>query len=899
MNSDEWSIADDPGPKPLAPGTQIGSYRIELQLGEGGMGTVYRALDTKLNRPVAIKVLSDELADVAARRRFQREAQMASSLNHPHILTVHDTGEFEGRQYIVTEFVDGGTLQDWAQREKPGWRQIVELLTGVADGLEAAHAAGILHRDIKPANILVARNGYAKLADFGLAKLAERNEGREANEGITQTLTEKHTRPGVVVGTIPYMSPEQASGQTLDARSDIFSFGSVLYELLAGSRPFAGATSLETLQKIIHEPPRPLGEEIPLPLRMVVDKALEKEPAERYQSMREMVVDLRRFARQAGPPSPVSPHRAATRKKPAMRNVLLFAVAILAAVGITLVTARVFRSSPEKGAPTVKFTFTPERLRRGSDTDIDAEVSVSQDGRHIGYVEAAGGQLWVRDIDQEKARPVPGATNVYQAFWSPDDRFIGYANKLDLVRIPAEGGTAVTIGKIVGQFRGATWSADGETIVYCDNDGLHTVPAAGGSPTLVIGHPHIEQPSFLELPGGRKAFLFQVSERSLVHDVQYLFAGEQMRHTIVSASSSNPYPVYSPTGHILYVDGVGDAIGIWALPFSLATLQPAGKAFPIAQQGSSPKLARAGTLVYSDVPSGVMQLVWKDRTGKTLSNIGQPRLYVSPALSPDDRRLAVNVRENSGFDIWISELDRGIMSKLTFESSTSSDATWSPSGQEIVYAAVRNENPDLLSKPANGAGDAKVLVSTPAPEIAGDWSPDQRFLIYTSAARETKRNLLYRERQKDGSLGEPMVFLQTPFDEGSARFSPDGRFIAYVSDESGRFEVYVRSFPNGEGKWRISANGGGGPRWRRDGKELFYTEGNKLMAVAVTTQPGFSPGTPASLFEENTLQSFAPQYDVSADGKRFIVRERLVNEKPLAIHVVHNWFEEFRRRPQE
>ena len=895
MNSEEWSIADDPGQKPLTPGTQIGAYRLESQLGEGGMGTVYGALDTKLNRPVAIKVLSDELADAAARRRFQREAQMASSLNHPHILTVHDIGEFEGRQYIVTEFVDGGTLQDWAQREKPGWRQIVELLTGVADGLAAAHAAGILHRDIKPTNVLVAKNEYAKLADFGLAKLTEKSEG-----DATQTLTEKQTRPGVVIGTIPYMSPEQASGLKLDARSDIFSFGSVLYELLAGCRPFTGATSLETLQKVIHETPRPLGEEIPLPLRMVVEKALEKDPAERYQSVKEMVVDLRRFARQTAPSSLVTNDLTAARKKPAMRNAILFAGAVVAVVGITLVATKVFRRAPEAGPPTVKFTFTPERLRRGSDTDIDAEVSVSQDGRHIGYVEAAGGQLWVRDIDQEKARLVPGATNVYQAFWSPDDRFIGYANKLDLVRIPAEGGTPVTITKIVGQFRGATWSADGETIVYCDNDGMHTVPAAGGSPTLIVGHPHIEQPSFLDLPNGRKAFLFQVSDKPLVHDVQYLIAGEQTRHTIVASSSSNPYPVYGSTGHILYVDGVGDSIGIWALPFSLATLTPAGKAFPIAQQGSSPKLARAGTLVYSDVPSGVMQLVWYDRSGKTLSSLGQPRLYTSPELSPDGRRLAVYVRENAGFDIWIAELDRPIMSRLTFDSTVSGDPAWSPSGEEVLYSVFRDGTLNIFSKPSNGAGDAKLLLTTPAPMGAPDWSPDQKFLMYQSNSRDTKRDVLYRERRNDGSLGDPMVFLKTPFDEGAPKFSPDGRFIAYVSDESGRYEVYVRSFQNGAGKWRVSTNGGGGPRWRRDGRELFYTEGNKLMAVGITTQPGFSPGTPAPLFEaNNTLLSFNPQYDVTADGKRFILRERLVNEKPLAIHVVHNWFDEFRRRPQE
>src|ERR1700730_8341692 len=291
MRSDEWSIDQERGA--LGLGTLIGVYRIEASLGEGGMGTVYRALDTKLNRPVAIKVLSDHLADANARRRFQREAQTASSLNHRHLVTVHAIGEFEGRQYIVTEFVDGGTLKDWAKAEKRTWRQIVELLTGVADGLAAAHQAGILHRDIKPANILVSKNGYAKLADFGLAKLEERPAGDQ-----TRTLTEGHTRPGVVVGTIAYMSPEQASGQKLDARSDIFSFGVVLYEMLAGRRPFAGVTELEVLKTIIHGVPEPVGAEVPQPARAVVEKALEKDPAERYQSMRDLVVDLRRLARQ-------------------------------------------------------------------------------------------------------------------------------------------------------------------------------------------------------------------------------------------------------------------------------------------------------------------------------------------------------------------------------------------------------------------------------------------------------------------------------------------------------------------------------------------------------------------------------------------------------------------------
>ena len=302
-------------------GTQLGSYRIESQLGEGGMGTVYRALDTKLNRPVAIKFLSGDLADAAARRRFQREAQMASSLNHPHILTVHDAGEFEGRQYLVTEFVDGGTLKDWAKAEKRTWRQTVELLTDVADGLAAAHAAGMTHRDIKPANILVARNGYAKLADFGLAKLTD-----TTTEDVTRTLAAEPTRPGMIVGTIAYMSPEQASGRPVDGRSDIFSFGVVLYELLAGRRPLSGATDLEVLHTIIHGAAQPLAEEVPAALRAVVEKALEKDPADRYQSMRELVIDLRRLMRQrAEAPTPTTPHPArAVAERAASIAVLAF-----------------------------------------------------------------------------------------------------------------------------------------------------------------------------------------------------------------------------------------------------------------------------------------------------------------------------------------------------------------------------------------------------------------------------------------------------------------------------------------------------------------------------------------------------------------------------------------------
>ncbi len=370
MNSGEWNITVDPGPKRLTSGTQIGSYRIESQVGEGGMGTVYRALDTKLNRPVAIKFLSSELADAAARRRFQREAQMASSLNHPHILTVHDAGEFEGRQYLVTEFVDGGTLKAWARAEQRTWRQIVEILAGVADGLAAAHAAGITHRDIKPANILVAKNGYAKLADFGLAKLAE----GATREDVTRTLTAEPTRSGVIVGMIAYMSPEQASGRPVDARSDIFSFGVVLYELLAGRRPFSGATDLEVLQTIIHAAPQPLADDIPAALRAVVEKALDKEPAERYQSMREMVVDLRRLTRQSVE-TPASPMRRPT-------HIFMWAIASALLLMLLFAAGALVLFRARQPVPPARLQYT----QLTNFADSATSPALSPDGRMLAFI---------------------------------------------------------------------------------------------------------------------------------------------------------------------------------------------------------------------------------------------------------------------------------------------------------------------------------------------------------------------------------------------------------------------------------------------------------------------------------------------------------------------------------
>jgi Tol biopolymer transport system component/aminoglycoside phosphotransferase (APT) family kinase protein len=874
-------------------GARIGVFRIDAILGAGGMGEVYRAHDTALGRDVALKVLPPRFASDADRLgRFKREARTLAALNHPNIAAIYGLEDSPSCRALILELVDGETL---AQRLSKGPLAIPEarrVTAQIARALEAAHDKGIVHRDLKPANISITPAGIVKVLDFGLAKLTDGSAARAAS--ITDSLGD--TRDGMVVGTAAYMSPEQARGQSVDRRTDLWSFGCVLFEMLTGVSPFAATTVSDTIALVLVREPNwlRLPSDTPRSLRRVLERCLVKDPSRRLRDIADVALDLE-ADRELPEPEPEALPQAAAGTRRLRTAAIVGAALVIVAVVVWGVTRMLTRAPEAAHEPTVKFTFTPERLRRGNISDIDAEVSISPDGRHVAYVESTGGQLWVRDIDQEQARIVPGATSVYEAFWSPDNRFIAYANQLNLSRIPAEGGTPAVITKLAARFRGGTWSGDGKTIVYCDLTGMYTVPAAGGAPTRILEHPHIEQPSFLTLPNGRQAYLFQVSEQPFVHEVQYMMVGEQQRHTIVASSSSNPYPVYSDTGHILYVDGVGSSIAIWALPFSLRDLTATGKPFPIAQHGSSPKLAQAGTLVYSDVPSNQLDLVWTDRSGKTLSKVGPEQLYDSPTLSPDGRTIAVNVRNEKGWDIWIQESGQTNLTRFTFEGGAIATPAWSASGDEIFYGRMIGNNADILARPLRGDGPVRSVIATPAIEGLPAPSPDGRYLVYEVLDPQAKRDVWYRPLTRNG-VGEATALTHTPFNESNPTVSPDGRFIAYASDETGRDEIYVRSFPNGDGKWRVSNNGGQTPRWRHDGRELFYVEGQQLTAVGVTTRPTFSAGKTTSLFSNPMLASASRAYDVTPDGQRFIVRERPPDERPLAIHVVHHWFEEFRTK---
>ncbi len=781
MDSDQWSV-DNPGRKALAPGTLIGAYRIEAPLGEGGMGTVYRALDTKLNRPVAIKVLSDELADVAARRRFQREAQMASSLNHPHILTVYDVGEFEGRQYLVTEFIDGGTLKDWCG-EKRTWRQIVDLLTGVADGLAAAHAAAILHRDVKPANILVAKNGYAKLADFGLAKL----DAGDAPADTTRTLTEGHTRPGVVVGTIAYMSPEQASGRKLDARSDVFSFGVVLYELLAGKRPFSGATELELLKTVIHGAPEPLAAEIPLALRMVVEKALEKDPAERYQSMRELVVDLRRVARQtvAEPIPPVASVVAAS----AGRRPYWF-VAAAALIGASAVAGWLAHGPSESVTnPLANATFT----RLTDFEGVERDAAISADGRFVAFLSNRSGPLdvWVSQVGtgsavnltQGKTGNLDGLVRALGFSGDGSQIWFHEADVATPLRIlPLMGGAPrVFLASSPGKTPpwNVAWSPDGSRLVYHTadkGDPMFVTDRTGASPRQIfISNPGVHNHYPVWSRDGQFIYFARGSPTTSEMDLWRIspHGGEPERLTQHNSEVSYPAPLDSRT--VVYVarDRDGSGPWLWALDvnrktthrvsFGLerylsvaasadgrhlvateASLSASLWSVPILNRVAEERDAKpypvgtvralgprfGGTSLFYLSSRGTGDGLWRYQDGQTTEiwRGSDGALLDPPAVSPDGRRVAIVLRRNGKLTLHLATAEGSEFRPLGESIDIRGAADWSPDGQWIVTGGTDAQSPGVFKIPVGGGSPVRLTTGEASNPV---WSPDGNLIVYS------------------------------------------------------------------------------------------------------------------------------------------------------------------------
>ena len=914
----------------LAPGTRLGHYRIDALLGRGGSGTVYRGFDTKLNRPVAIKFLSAAVADDDAERRFRQEAATASSLQHPHIVTVYDVGEHAGRQYIVSELVDGGTLEDWTRAAKRSWRQCTELVTGVADALAAAHAAGVLHRDVKPGNILIDGNGYAKLADFGLAKLVR--GWTDARGGASAD--SQHTRAGLVVGTVAYMSPEQATGQPLDARSDVFSFGIVLYELLAGRRPFDAANDLELLKSIAHATPAPLPEHVPELLRNAVDKALEKEPADRYQTMQDLVADLRRATRKTGAQTAVAPVEKRRRRRVAW---FVGEAAVWMAVG-AVVAVGALRWGFQKAPPILKrmqFTIPAPGYQING-------LAISPDGTRIAYVSAAGGtrQIWLRPIDALEARALPGTEGARAVFWSPDSRYLAFGADGQLKKLDVNGGPAQTIADLLPNLYGGTWSASGTILYNATVTTFGLAPTSGGDKRSWPPQPKADDaPRVLpeKLPDGDH-FLYVSPALPLGRSGRTLFVGSlatgkssrladfPVGDDVVPNSLTATTIAYAD-GYVLYLlSGNGGTLS--ALPFDATALAVRGAPFAVAENVAEFSVSGTGVLVYRELerrpaasraPGSAPErrLVWVDRRGERVSEVPAPPGYRSPSLSPDGTKIALAAPLQSGLgDIWTLDAERGTPTRLTFDDADDGVPIWSPDGAQIAYSSSRRAKlkrlpSALYRRAANGAGADELLLGG-APDndilVPQDWSHDGRLLLFARSTITTTERFDLWTLELDGErTARPLV--ESPARKVPASLSPNGRWLAYATDESKRIEVVVQPLPDvGRGKWQVSMQGGADPRWRSDGRELYFLAPNDdLMAVDVDTAGDvFTSGTPRRLFglsprppDEAIPDS---RYDVAADGQRFLlnVPATVSSSSPgqpaaaavapdLPLHVIVNW----------
>jgi len=864
------------------------------------MGEVYKARDTRLDRTVAIKVLPEHLAASAeVRQRFEREARAISQLSHPHICGLFDVGEQDGTAYLVMEFLEGETLAARLGRGRIPTEQLLRFAIEIADALDKAHRQGIVHRDLKPGNIMLTKSGV-KLLDFGLAKLGVVSGG--VPSGSLSTLGTQEAAPGApltergtILGTFHYMAPEQLEGKEADARSDIFSFGSVLYEMATGQKAFPGKSQASVMAAILeHEPPaissvQPL---VPPALDRVVKSCLAKEADDRWQTAHDLESELKWIA-EAGSKAGVAAPVASRRKN---REHMAWAAFGVAAIAAALLAVGFVRRAPKPAAPIRAALPLPEKMFLG-------EMALSPDGTRLAYgLSKSGGQpqLWIRSLDAPAGQPVPDGENAFFPFWSPDGRFVAFfTGDGKLKRVDASGGSLLTICD-AERGVGGTWNRDG-TIVFAPapTSPLFRVPAGGGLPVAVTKldasrhetahrYPHF-------LPDGRR-FLYMAANLTAPQNNP----ANAVRVGSLDGTEDRPLVPFASNAafasdHLLYArDGtlLAQRLG--------KRLEPIGEPVPLAQRtlGSSWanftnfSVSQSGLLLYAPIFAPPSQLLWIDRGGKQIGSVGEPAVFLSPRLSPDGRRVAVDVFDpaRNAMELWLYGADGRGAAKFVFGPGNHGAPVWSPDGRRIAFASDRKAKgarPDIWVKPVDG-GLEEILLENSDSNSPEDWSRDGRFLSFWTVPAEGTRT--YRIRVLDAGSNKKVIEVASGGNNGAqdSRFSPDGRWIAYDIDDSGRYEVYVQAFPGPGGKWQVSAAGGSIPRWRGDGKELFYLSlDNKIMAVPVETTPTFRAGAPVPLFAVHP--GGGAVYDVSADGKRFLVNSLPADQGSPPLSLLVNW----------
>jgi serine/threonine protein kinase len=886
----------------LAPGTKLGPYELTGSLGAGGMGEVYRAQDTRLERTVAIKILPLHLSkDPVRKQRFEREAKTVSGLNHPHICVLHDVGHQDGIDYLVMEYVEGDTLAKRLEKGPLLLEQVLKYGAQIADALDKAHRSGVVHRDLKPGNIMLTASG-AKLLDFGLAKPAM-PQTSVTTMAAELTQDSPVTQQGTIVGTFQYMSPEQIEGKELDGRSDIFSLGAVLYEMLTGKRAFEGKSQLSVASAILEREPAPISTIKPLTppgLDHAIRRCLAKDPNERWQMARDLGLELKWIAEgssQAGVSSPLEIPRT-NRERLAWTVAAVLAAVLL---GGFVAYSRLSNSA----APLIVSDIAAPKDNRFN-LLVNGGAVISPDGHAVVFSarDASGKSvLWIRSLDGSLAQRIPGTEAATGAFWSPDSRRIGFVQHASLMTVDASGGPPTTLtGDVTG---GATWSSSG-SILFASVDGIYEISTSGGNPTLVVAK-NASKYSFILSPTSlpdSKHFFYQAANTGFQGDLFWASLDGKESHLLLRGSGRAQYA----SGYLLYVRGTS----LVAQPFDPQTGQLSGTARPVVdrvQQGVFTSLfdvSQNGVLIYEPATRAPAetQLAWYDRTGKRLASIGTPGIYPDVRLSPDARRLAASVGAPKS-EMWVQDIDRGVSMRLTFDSETDNGIpVWSPDGRTLLYSTVRGSKAGvgIFRKASNGAGSQELVLASDRPERevwVTDWSRDGRFLLFCRGGMVNHSAADIWVLPMTGEK-KPVPFLHAAATAYDAQFSPDGRWVAYTSEESGRPEIYVVSFDPARmagsadtakppsGKWQISSEGGSTPRWRRDGKELFYISlDNAIIAVAAEGKgASFNVGHSQRLFVSAVAPISAP-YDVAPDGQRFVMNAAPEEDEPLVLML--NW----------
>ena len=867
-------------------GLTISHYKITSKLGEGGMGEVYRATDTKLNRDVALKVLPEAFAADRERMvRFSREAQVLASLNHPNIASIYGLEDSDNKHALVLELVDGETLAERIQKGAIPLEESLKIALQIAEALEAAHEKGIIHRDLKPANVKLTPEGKVKVLDFGLAK-AMKGEVLAVTD-LTSSPTRTGTAVGVIMGTAGYMSPEQARGQPVDKRTDIWAFGCVLYEMLTGKQVFSGETATDILGAIVHKDPdwEVLPEGTPRAIQRLLRRCLEKDLRDRLRHIGDAGIEAKEALSEPFVVAPLAVEAPLPRSS--WRQVLpwlLFAVTIFTLTWTLIDSGEVLQQSG-----TTRFLLLPPKTV----TRVGGPI-VSPDGRQIlfyGFDDAGKASHWVRRMDSPIPQRLDGLKANDRPFWSPDSRFIAFSADDKLKRIDPTGGPAVSLADAPDGGEG-TWSRHG-TILFTSGSTIYGVSAAGGEPTAITQLDKSRQESFHQapcfLPDGQH-FLLKVWTQQAGEPAIHVGSLDSNETKFLVKVASHSHVAYASPGYLLFVrDDV-----LLAQPFDENRLQMSGEAFPIAEQmgnGSFFSVSENGVLVYQ--PRGLdNQLVWRDRSGKPMGTLGEPGGYVHLALSPSEKRAAVAKKEGSAkADIWLIELSTGIFSRFTFDPHNDANPNWSPDGRSLTFRSNRNGPPGLFQKSV-GSSELGLLFESEAGNYPKAWSREGHILFLSVT---DKGPSLYALPVGDKQKEEPILLLEDSGGKDDLQLSPDEKWIAYHSSRSGQREVYIAAFPDFSNERQVSRAGGVQARWRGDGKELFFLQlDGRLMSVGVKLGDIIETGIPRVLFEASAKLFPNHQYCVSGDGQRFLFIEQ-AKEATEPIYVVLNWFEELKR----